>query len=83
MLAALCESRIIEKIRHEICFAGHRWEIDQFRGHNAGLVLAEVELRSEQEAVRLPPWVTEEVSHDYRYQNANLIDHPYTCWKQT
>lgn len=79
-LLALCEQPIIEKERHVLTVDGHTWEVDEFRGVNSGLVIAEVELESEDEAVELPGWVGEEVTGDPRYYNANLIAHPYTTW---
>ena len=79
-LLALCLPPLIEKRRYVVPFAGKRWEIDVFAGVNAGLVLAEVELESEDEPVSLPPWVGEEVSHDRRYQNSNLVASPWSEW---
>jgi adenylate cyclase len=79
-LAELCEQPIIEKRRHKEVHGGKEWEIDVFLGDNAGLVLAEVELASEEEAVQVPPWATEEVSHDPRYYNSYLVARPYRTW---
>jgi adenylate cyclase len=56
------------------------WEVDEFLQENAGLIVAEVELGSEEERIELPPWVGEEVSHDSRYLNVNLMKHPYSQW---
>lgn len=80
MLDALCERPLIEKTRYRVPFAGHTWEIDEFHGANAGLVLAEVELDSEDESLSLPPWVGDEVTGDARYFNANLVAQPYAQW---
>jgi len=80
MLDALAEKPLIEKTRYKVPFAGLTWEIDEFFGDNAGLVVAEVELDSEGQAVTKPEWVGEEVSADPRYFNSNLIKHPYTRW---
>jgi CYTH domain-containing protein len=80
MLDDLCEQPVIDKTRFMVEHAGLTWEIDEFDGANAGLIVAEVELDSEDQAIDLPPWVGEEVSHDPRYFNANLIAHPYTVW---
>jgi CYTH domain-containing protein len=80
MLAELCERPIIEKVRHVVEYAGKTWEIDEFEGVNAGLVVAEIELEDEDEPFERPPWIGEEVTGDPRYYNANLIDHPYTEW---
>jgi adenylate cyclase len=80
MLDSLCERPLIEKNRYTIVHAGLNWEIDEFFGENQGLVVAEVELQDEHQAVTLPPWVGAEVSGDPRYFNSNLIKNPYTRW---
>ena len=80
MLNELCERPIIEKVRHVISVDGTTWEVDEFRGVNAGLVLAEVELDAEDAEFATPDWIGEEVTDDPRYFNANLIDNPYTEW---
>ena len=79
-LMKLCLRPLIEKTRYEVEYHGKRWEVDEFRGENQGLVLAEIELTREDEPVDLPPWIGQEVSHDRRYFNANLVEHPYTRW---
>jgi CYTH domain-containing protein len=76
MLDGLCERPLIEKTRYKIESGGHTWEIDEFGGENQGLVVAEVELVAESEAVDLPDWIGEEVTADSRYFNSNLIAHP-------
>lgn len=80
LLDRLCEQPLIEKYRHRIAHAGHIWEVDEFLGANAGLVVAEIELRAEDEAFERPVWIGAEVTHDARYFNSNLIRHPYTRW---
>jgi len=80
MLATLCELPLVEKTRYCVRHANHVWEIDVFAGANAGLVVAEVELKSEQERIELPTWAGVEVSDDPRYYNVNLVKHPYTTW---
>lgn len=75
-LLALCEGPLIEKIRHRVAFGGLLWEVDEFLGHLAGLVVAEVELDREDQTVDLPPWVGAEVTHDPRYFNSNLVNRP-------
>lgn len=80
MLDALCERPLIEKTRWVVPFKGFTWEIDEFHGENAGLVVAEVELPSADTRPELPPWVREEVSSDPRYFNANLAKRPFTTW---
>jgi Uncharacterized protein conserved in bacteria len=71
---------IIEKIRYQVDFAGHIWEVDEFHGPNEGLVVAEIELEDEKDAVPLPEWIGEEVTADPKYLNANLVKKPYQCW---
>ncbi len=80
ILRDLCERPLIEKRRHRELVAGKTWEVDVFAGDNLGLVVAELELASEAETFELPPWVLDEVSHDPRYYNANLLKAPYTTW---
>jgi CYTH domain-containing protein len=80
MLDTLCERPLIEKDRHRIPYGGHIWEVDEFFGENAGLIMAEVELEDEEEPLERPPWIGREVSDDPRYFNANLIANPYRDW---
>ena len=77
----LCRKPLIEKTRHLVQVDNHVWEIDEFEGENAGLIVAEIELEAAGEAFTLPEWVGEEVTHDLRYYNNNLSMHPYTEWK--
>lgn len=79
-LLLLCEQPLIEKYRRRISHAGHVWEVDEFLGVNAGLVVAEIELAAEAEAFELPDWVGTEVTDDLRYFNSSLIKHPYSAW---
>ncbi len=80
MLDNLCEQPIIEKVRYRIPLDGLVWEIDEFEGVNRGLIVAEVELTSEAQAVARPDWIGDEIADDPRYFNSNLIAHPYTKW---
>lgn len=80
LLNGLCEQPLIEKYRYRIVVDSLTWEVDEFLGQNAGLVVAEVELTSETQDLVLPNWIGEEVSHDFRYANANLFKHPYSRW---
>ena len=80
MLANLCEQPLIEKTRYLIQDQDLCWEIDVFKGENEGLVVAEVELESEQQLFASPAWLGEEVSDDPRYYNVNLVKHPYKNW---
>ena len=81
MLDNLCARPLIEKTRYFYPYAGFTWEIDVFEGENAGLVIAEVELESEDQLVELPPWLGAEVSADPRYYNVNLVANPYCNWR--
>jgi adenylate cyclase len=80
MLNDLCEKPLIEKMRYKIEFKGLVWEVDEFFGENQGLIVAEVELESEDQTFTKPEWVGEEVTSDPKYFNANLIHHPYRRW---
>ena len=79
-LLSLCKKPIIEKSRHKIKFGNHIWEVDEFEGVNEGLIVAEIELESENENFEIPDWIGKEVSDDVRYFNANLIQHPFKDW---
>jgi adenylate cyclase len=80
MLDSLCLKPIIEKVRYTIEYAGLLWEVDEFEGENAGLVIAEVELARADQTILLPDWVGEEVTGDPRYFNASLIENPFPTW---
>lgn len=80
LLDHLCERPLIEKKRRRIAYAGLIWEVDEFFGDNDGLIIAEVELEDEDQDIAKPRWIGEEVTHDPRYFNANLVDHPYSQW---
>jgi adenylate cyclase len=80
LLDQLCEKPLIDKHRHKEQHGGLTWEIDVFHAENEGLVIAEVELPSEDVRPELPPWAAEEVSSDPRYFNSNLLKNPYRNW---
>ena len=80
MIETLCQSSVVEKTRYLVEHEGHTWEVDIFEGSNKRLVVAEVELDSEEEAFTLPSWVTKEVTDDIRYFNSNLVENPYYNW---
>lgn len=80
MLNELAEKPLIEKTRFKIPFGDFIWEIDEFAGDNAGLLLAEIELRSEGQSFPKPAWVGREVTGDPRYFNSSLIKNPYKNW---
>ena len=75
-----CKEGIIEKTRHYVKHKGHIWELDVFHGENEGLVVAEIELKSEEEIFSLPDWVDKEVTHQEKYLNMNLLSNPYNMW---
>ncbi|GHC43677.1 CYTH domain-containing protein [Ulvibacter litoralis] len=79
-LLLLCEEGIIEKIRYEIKAGNHIFEVDEFFGNNAGLIVAEVELTTENEAFNKPSWLAEEVTGAIQYYNSQLSKHPYKSW---
>lgn len=79
-LASLCEQPLIEKTRYRIRHEGMVWEVDEFLGANAGLVVAEIELEAEDQPFSRPDWLGAEVTDDARYFNANLISHPFSEW---
>ena len=79
-MLALCPRPLIEKTRHLVPHAGHRWEVDEFHGENAGLVVAELEMAREDEAFERPPWLGTEVTQDNRYFNSWLQSHPFKTW---
>lgn len=80
LLDGLCEQPLIEKFRRRIPFAGNVWEVDEFLGVNAGLVVAEIELQSEDQQFDQPDWIGAEVTDDLRYLNSNLIKQPFCTW---
>jgi adenylate cyclase len=82
-LLALCAGRVVEKVRHRVAVEKHVFEVDVFSGANTGLVVAEVELASEDEAFPRPDWLAAEVSHDRRYANSALAEHPYSDWSRS
>ncbi|MGI0486259.1 CYTH domain-containing protein [Pantanalinema rosaneae CENA516] len=80
LLQTLCDRPLIEKTRYKIVQSGLVWEVDEFAGDNQGLIMAEVELSDANQAIDLPSWIGEEVSHDPRYYNSNLVKYPYSQW---
>ncbi|HTL14117.1 MAG TPA: CYTH domain-containing protein [Thermomonas sp.] len=80
-LLALCVGGIVEKRRHLVEHAGHLWEVDEFLGDNAGLVVAEVELDDVDEAFARPAWLGPEATHARRYYNLALAARPYSQWR--
>lgn len=76
LLDIFCKDSVITKTRH-ILIDGHKWEIDEFHGDNAGLVIAEIELSDVNEIFKLPDWIDVEITEDERYINSNLCKKPY------
>lgn len=80
-LLELCEESIIDKMRYEVNFGKHTFEIDEFFDGNEGLIIAEVELQSKDEVFIKPVWLGKEVTGDIRYYNSQLSKQPYKTWK--
>ncbi|MDD2284763.1 MAG: CYTH domain-containing protein [Paludibacter sp.] len=79
-LLQLCSFGLIEKYRYEVSASEHVFEVDEFLGLNAGLVVAEIELKNEADFFEKPAWLGEEVTGDKRYYNAMLSQHPFNQW---
>jgi len=79
-LILLSEGALIEKVRHEVKYEGNLWEIDVFSGKNQGLIVAEIELASENQIFKIPDWIGKEVSDDTKYYNSNLVISPFLAW---
>jgi CYTH domain-containing protein len=82
IIGIFCSGHIVEKTRHIVEYKGFSWEIDVFHGDNDGLVVAEIELESEDETFEKPSWLGEEVSRDSKYLNAYLARFPYKTWNK-
>ena len=80
LFKSFCKIGSISKTRHYVDYNGHTWEVDEFHGENNGLVVAEIELESEDEQFEIPNWVIKEVTADARYYNMNLATHPFCKW---
>jgi CYTH domain-containing protein len=79
----LAISNSVEKIRYEVMYEGFLWEVDVFSGRNEGLIIAEIELESENQDFARPDWLLDEVSGDRRYYNSYLSEHPFQEWTDT
>lgn len=79
-LINICEPGVIDKVRHLVDVGEHIFEVDEFYGDNEGLVLAEIELSTEEEEFAKPDWLGEEVTGDIRYYNSMLMKNPYKGW---
>jgi adenylate cyclase len=80
MIDLFCADSRVEKIRHLVKFKGFTWEVDEFLGDNAGLVVAEIELENENEQFEKPDWAGVEVTDDPKYLNASLARYPFSKW---
>jgi adenylate cyclase len=80
MLLNLCENGVISKVRYEVKFGNHVYEVDEFFGENKGLILAEIELQSEEEVFEIPDWLGEEVTNSEKYYNSYLSKKPFINW---
>lgn len=80
MIERLADGPLIDKTRHHVQVHGRRWEIDEFHGDNAPLVVAEIELQRIEEQIDPPLWLGEEVTDQQRYYNHALARHPYAHW---
>ena len=82
-LMLLCESGVIDKHRYLVPYAGHTFEVDEFHGDNDGLVMAEVELKSENEPFESPDFIGKEVTGDRRFYNSHMRKNPFKLWRDT
>ncbi len=82
MLERLCEGYTIEKWRHLVELGGYTWEIDEFLAENAGLVIAEIELPSEQAVFERPAWLGAEITDEERFYNVRLAQKPFRLWPE-
>ena len=81
-LLKLCETGVIDKTRYEVKVEHHVFEVDEFYGENTGLIVAEVELTTENETFKKPAWLGEEVTGDNKYYNSQLSKFPFSVWKK-
>jgi len=83
LLREMCPYPPLEKLRHKVMCSGSTWMIDEFRGANAGLVIAEVEIGNPVQAFPMPIWAGREVTRDPRFRNSYLYHHPYRDWHRS
>ncbi len=81
-LLKLCVGGLVEKTRHLVQVGAHLWEIDEFAGENAGLVVAEIELDHADEVFERPAWLGRQVTDSLRYYNLALAQRPYSQWSE-
>ena len=82
ILDNVIENPIIEKYRYSVEFNGFIWSVDEFLGENSGLVIAEIELDTENQTFEKPDWIGGEVTGDTRYYNSNLVNNPFRSWNK-
>ncbi len=82
MLDTMCHQPIIDKIRFVLIHKKKRWDIDVFNGQNEGLVIAEIELESQDESFIKPPFIGKEVTDDHRYYNSYIATNPFNSWNE-
>ena len=80
LLENFCQEEVIEKTRHYVENKGFTWELDVFHGNNEGLIVAEIELMSEDQAFHIPSWIGREVTDKEKYYNMNLLEKPFKEW---
>ena len=80
LLENFCQDEVIEKTRYYVESKGHTWELDVFHGNNEGLIVAEIELMSEDQAFHIPSWIECEVTDQSKYYNMNLLKNPFKEW---
>lgn len=83
MMHRICDPAQIDKTRYTIRFGRTVWEVDDYHGNNHGLLVAEVELTAESDAIDRPPWLGREITHEPKYWNGNLLRRPYGEWPET
>jgi adenylate cyclase len=71
---------VVEKVRHQVTYNNKIWEVDEFKGLNKGLLIAEIELKSKDEKYEKPDWITKEITEDLKYANAYLSIRPFSTW---
>ncbi|MEZ4797062.1 MAG: CYTH domain-containing protein [Flavobacteriaceae bacterium] len=81
-LLEFCEKGVIDKLRYEVKIGSHIFEVDEFFGDNEGLIIAEVELQTEDETFTKPNWLGEEVTGQIKYYNSQLSKQPFNTWKK-
>lgn len=79
LIGKFCNN-LIEKTRHYVLYENKTWEVDVFEGLNTGLIVAEIELNSEDEQYEKPHWIDRDVTTDRKYANSNLVVNPYSNW---